>query len=86
MGPLAPLTAANEQRRAAGAAASVAAVRNALDKLDSAPRRLVDAGRLRLEHPDASFTELGQLATPPVSKDTIAGLLRRLVHLAERQV
>jgi len=85
MGPLAPLTAANDRRRIAGATATVAAVRDALDKLDSAPCRLVDAGRLRLEHPDASLTELGRLATPPMTKDTIYGLLRRLVQLAERQ-
>lgn len=85
MGLMAPLVAANERRRTVGAAATVAAVRDALDKLDSAPRRLVEAGRLRLDHPDASLAELGALANPPMTKDAIAGVLRRLIRLAARQ-
>lgn len=79
------LIAANERRHAVGAASTVAAVRAALDGLDSAPRLLVEAGELRLTHPDASLAELGKLATPPVSKDAIAGRLRRLVQLGAQR-
>ncbi len=81
---LAPLVAANAQRHATATATSVATVRAALERLDAAPVRLVAAGNLRLAHPDATLAELGALATPPVSKDTITSLLRRLVQLAER--
>jgi DNA-binding transcriptional regulator WhiA len=42
------------------------------------------AGRLRLAHPNASLAELGALADPPMSKDAIAGLLRRLIRRANR--
>jgi len=36
------------------------------------------AGRLRLEHPQASLEQLGALADPPMTKDAVAGRLRRL--------
>ena len=42
------------------------------------------AGKLRLEHGDASLEELGRLAEPPISKDAIAGRIRRLLQLAEK--
>ncbi|BBZ36437.1 hypothetical protein MCNF_50420 [Mycolicibacterium confluentis] len=35
---------------------------------------------MRLEHPDASLEELGRLAQPPMTKDAIAGQLRRLMR------
>lgn len=79
-----PLYAANEKRRERGAAASVEAVRTALDKLGAtAPPRLAAAGRLRLAHPDASLRELGERAEPPATKDTVAALLRRLTALGD---
>ncbi len=82
---LAALVAANARRHTTATKTSVATVRAALDRLDSAPARLVTAGKLRLAHPDATLTELGALADPPMSKDTITSLLRRLVQLAGRQ-
>ncbi|MFT9232238.1 MAG: DNA-binding protein WhiA [Bifidobacterium sp.] len=46
------------------------------------PDNLRAAGQLRLDHRDASLEELGRLADPPVTKDAIAGRIRRLLQLA----
>ena len=43
------------------------------------------AGRLRLEHSQASLEELGALADPPMTKDAIAGRIRRLLALADKR-
>jgi hypothetical protein len=43
------------------------------------------AGRLRLEHRQASLEELGALADPPLTKDAVAGRIRRLLALADRR-
>jgi DNA-binding protein WhiA len=69
-------------RRAAAEAALRA--RRALDILGAGtPGDLQAAGRLRIAHPDAQLHQLGQMASPPLSKDTIAGRLRRLNRLAD---
>lgn len=79
------LVAANAHRCATAAELNTTAVREALERLgDNAPRVLADAGRLRLAHPTASYAELGQLADPPLSKDAVAGRIRRLVRRAGR--
>ena len=38
--------------------------------------------RLRLEHPDMSLTELGQLLDPPVGKSGMNHRMRRLAAIA----
>ena len=43
------------------------------------------AGRLRIEHRQASLEELGQLASPPLTKDAIAGRIRRLLAMADKR-
>ena len=43
------------------------------------------AGRLRIAHRQASLEELGQLADPPLTKDAIAGRIRRLLAMADRR-
>jgi len=40
---------------------------------------------LRTEHRHSSLEELGELADPPISKDAIAGRIRRLLSLADRR-
>jgi DNA-binding protein WhiA len=40
---------------------------------------------LRMEHRQASLEELGALADPPMTKDAIAGRIRRLLGLADRR-
>ncbi|MGJ6127129.1 DNA-binding protein WhiA [Mycolicibacterium sp. Y3] len=51
---------------------------------DSAPADLVEAGRLRITHRSATLEELGRLADPALSKDAIAGRIRRLLAKADR--
>src|SRR5581483_4733121 len=77
---------ANLRRSARAAVASAARVSRALDILgEEAPEHLSSAGRLRLEHRQASLEELGALANPPLTKDAIAGRIRRLLALADKR-
>ena len=76
---------ANLRRSARAAVAAGARVRRALEILgEDAPEHLVSAGRLRMQHPQASLEELGSLAEPPMTKDAIAGRIRRLLALADK--
>ncbi|TDC88015.1 DNA-binding protein WhiA [Actinomadura sp. 7K507] len=77
---------ANLRRSARAAVAAGARVARALEILgDDAPEHLVSAGRLRLEHKQASLEELGQLSDPPLTKDAIAGRIRRLLAMADKR-
>ncbi len=77
---------ANLRRSARAAVAAGARVERALEILgDGAPRHLVMAGELRLQHRQASLEELGALADPPLTKDAIAGRIRRLLAMADRR-
>ena len=40
---------------------------------------------LRLEHKQASLEELGALADPPMTKDAVAGRIRRLLAMADKR-
>lgn len=76
---------ANLRRSARAAVAAGARVQRALDILDrDVPDHLRQAGELRLTHRQASLEELGQLADPPLTKDAVAGRIRRLLALADR--
>jgi DNA-binding protein WhiA len=77
---------ANLRRSARAAVAAGARVERALEILgEEAPEHLIDAGRLRIKHRQASLEELGQLAEPPLTKDAIAGRIRRLLALADKR-
>jgi cell division protein WhiA len=77
---------ANLRRSARAAVAAGARVERALEILGSdAPDHLTVAGRLRIEHRQASLEELGQLASPPLTKDAIAGRIRRLLAMADKR-
>jgi len=77
---------ANLRRSARAAVAAGARVARALEILgDDLPDHLAQAGRLRLEHKQASLEELGQLADPPMTKDAVAGRIRRLPALADKR-
>lgn len=77
---------ANLRRSAQAAVAAGARVQRALEILgQSAPEHLRYAGELRLKHRDASLDELGRLAEPPMTKDAIAGRIRRLLATADRK-
>lgn len=77
---------ANLRRSARAAVAAAARVERALNILgDSVPDHLSNAGRLRVEHRQASLEELGRLAEPPMTKDAVAGRIRRLLSMADRK-
>jgi len=77
---------ANLRRSARAAVAASARVARALEILgDEAPDHLSQAGALRIAHGQASLEELGQLADPPMTKDAIAGRIRRLLTMADKR-
>lgn len=77
---------ANLRRSVQAAVAACARVERALEILeDEVPEHLAYAGALRLQHRDASLDELGQHADPPMTKDAVAGRIRRLLALADKR-
>lgn len=77
---------ANLRRSARAAVAAAARVERALQILgDTVPSHLAQAGKLRVEHRQASLEELGRLADPPMTKDAVAGRIRRLLSMADRK-
>ncbi|MDN5569913.1 MAG: DNA-binding protein WhiA [Propionibacteriaceae bacterium] len=77
---------ANLRRSARAAVAAGARVERALEILgDEVPEHLRLAGRLRVEHKQASLEELGQLHNPQLTKDAVAGRIRRLLAMADKR-
>jgi len=77
---------ANLRRSARAAVTAGARVARAFDILgDDVPEHLRAAGQLRMAHQDASLEELGSLHVPPLTKDAIAGRIRRLLALADKR-
>jgi hypothetical protein len=77
---------ANLRRSARAAVAAGARVERALEILaEEVPDHLKLAGHLRLEHKQASLEELGALHEPPLTKDAIAGRIRRLLAMADKR-
>jgi DNA-binding protein WhiA len=77
---------ANLRRSAQAAVAACARVERALEILgDDVPDHLRYAGELRLNHRDASLDELGHHADPPMTKDAVAGRIRRLLAMADKK-
>jgi DNA-binding protein WhiA len=61
-------------------------VERALEILgEDVPEHLKMAGDLRLKHKQASLEELGQLHEPALTKDAIAGRIRRLLAMADKR-
>lgn len=77
---------ANLRRSARAAVAASARVQRALEILEGeVPAHLKEAGELRVGNQQASLEELGQLADPPLTKDAIAGRIRRLLAMADKR-
>ncbi|MBT2515933.1 DNA-binding protein WhiA [Streptomyces sp. ISL-90] len=77
---------ANLRRSAQAAVAACARVDRAMELLsDGIPDHLKYAGELRLAHRDASLDELGHYADPPMTKDAVAGRIRRLLAMADKR-
>jgi len=52
---------------------------------DDVPDHLAEAGQLRVQHRQASLEELGRLADPQMTKDAVAGRIRRLLSMADKR-
>jgi DNA-binding protein WhiA len=77
---------ANLRRSARAAVAAGSRVERAMEILgNDVPEHLRAAGELRLKHKQASLEELGQLADPPMTKDAVAGRIRRLLAMADKR-
>lgn len=77
---------ANLRRSAQAAVVACARVERAMEILgENIPEHLRYAGALRLDHREASLDELGQRADPPLTKDAVAGRIRRLLALADKR-
>ncbi|PRI12028.1 DNA-binding protein WhiA [Leucobacter massiliensis] len=77
---------ANLRRSAQASVAACARVERALEILgEGVPQHLRYAGELRLTHREASLDDLGARADPPLTKDAIAGRIRRLLAMADKE-
>jgi DNA-binding protein WhiA len=77
---------ANLRRSAQAAVAACARVERAMELLgDEIPDHLRYAGERRLAHREASLDELGHHADPPMTKDAVAGRIRRLLAMADKK-
>jgi DNA-binding protein WhiA len=76
---------ANLRRSAQAAVAACSRVERALEILEGqVPEHLRYAGELRLRFRDSSLDELGHHADPPMTKDAVAGRIRRLLAMADK--
>jgi DNA-binding protein WhiA len=77
---------ANLRRSAQAAVAACARVERAMEILEgNVPEHLRYAGDLRLRFRDSSLDELGHHADPPMTKDAVAGRIRRLLAMADKR-
>jgi DNA-binding protein WhiA len=77
---------ANLRRSAQAAVAACARVERAMEILGTdIPKHLRYAGELRLAFRDSSLDELGHHADPPMTKDAVAGRIRRLLAMADKR-
>jgi DNA-binding protein WhiA len=77
---------ANLRRSAQAAVAACSRVERALEILEgNVPEHLRYAGELRLRFRDSSLDELGHHADPPMTKDAVAGRIRRLLAMADKR-
>lgn len=77
---------ANLRRSAQAAVAASVRVERALEILGAeVPDHLLRAGQLRMENKQASLEELGRMHEPPLTKDAIAGRIRRLLGMADKR-
>ena len=77
---------ANLRRSAQAAVAACARVERALSILGpDVPDHLREAGELRIAHRESSLDELGHHADPPLTKDAVAGRIRRLLAMADKR-
>ena len=71
---------ANQQKAASAAVEQIYAIRRAVEHygMEDLPPAIREFIRLRVTYPEASLKELGQRATPPLSKSAVYHRVRRL--------
>ncbi len=75
---------ANHTRATLAAATAATRVQRALTILgDQVPENLTAVASLRMTHREVSLEALGQMMDPPMTKDAVAGRIRRLLALAD---
>jgi len=75
---------ANQDRATHAAAAAATRMQRALVILgDQVPENLTAVAALRMTHREVSLEALGQMMNPPMTKDAVAGRIRRLLALAD---
>jgi len=75
---------ANHTRATHAAAAAATRVERALVILsEQVPENLTAVAALRMTHHEASLEALGRMMDPPMTKDAVAGRIRRLLALAD---
>jgi len=75
---------ANHTRATHAAAAAATRAERALDILgDQVPENLTAVAALRITHREVSLEALGRMIDPPLTKDAVAGRIRRLLALAD---
>jgi DNA-binding protein WhiA len=79
---------ANLQKTAEAAMEQIDAINTLVDSrgLENLPPALQELARLRLENPDVSLRELGELADPPLTKSAVYHRVRRIEELAAEAV
>ena len=76
---------ANIDKTVTASLAQVEAIRRIEEKqgLDGLPEELRELARLRLENPEMSLRELGELLSEPLSRSGVNHRLRRIVEFAQ---
>lgn len=78
--------AANDKRAQAASSLACTKIQKAFNILgNDIPPSLLEAGSLRLKYKNLSLEELGKYANPQLTKDAIAGRIRRLFLLANKR-
>ncbi len=78
--------AANTDRALDASEKQVRAIRTlqAAGRWEALPEKLRDLGQLRLDHPEASLAQLGELMDPPLKKSGVNGRMKRILAAAEQ--
>lgn len=76
---------ANIDKALAASEKQTAAIRQLRDdgRFDIMPEKLKEIAELRLENPDATLVELGEMLDPPLKKAGVNSRLKRIMELAE---
>lgn len=76
---------ANLKKQGDAAAKQIFAIKKLMtDKKINLPDGLKELAALRIEYPEASLKELGELLTPPISKSGVNHRLKKLMEMAEK--